>query len=351
MISLGLRLLPGILTPILLAMLVTTFVTWRLIPLLTKLKTTQVIYNEAPERHRQKSGTPTMGGVAIVAGIIFGSTAVMLSIGFSANLLVTLIVTLVFGVVGFLDDFTKVAKRRNLGLTVRQKLLLQFAVALLVALYYVYIADMGTEILLPFIWKRIDIGLLMIPYIMFIMIAMVNSVNLTDGLDGLAGGVTAVMSLFFPVITVLGISLGSGILNGTSTPDEITGAISDAMFFAALAGACIGFLIFNRHPARIFMGDTGSLALGGGIATAAIFTHMELMLPLVGIIFVVEALSDIIQVTSYKLRHGKRVFKMAPLHHHFELSGWHEKKVVAVFVSVTLAFCLASAGIMMLQSL
>jgi phospho-N-acetylmuramoyl-pentapeptide-transferase len=236
-----------------------------------------------------------------------------------------------------------------MGLTAKQKLFLQSVISFFIALYYVFIMDMGTEIMIPFAWKRFDIGFWMIPYIMFVVVSMVNSVNLTDGLDGLASGVTAVMSLFFPVMAVLGISLGSGILDGTSSGDEIAAAIIDAVFFAALAGACIGFLIFNRYPARIFMGDTGSLALGGGMAAAAIFSHMELLLPVVGIIFVLEALSDVIQVTSYKL-FKKRVFLMAPLHHHFELSNWHEKKVVGVFVSLTLVMCIISSGVMMVQA-
>jgi phospho-N-acetylmuramoyl-pentapeptide-transferase len=284
----------------------------------------------------------------------------MLLIKFSANTGIVLLVTIVFGFVGFLDDYTKINKRRNLGLTARQKIAFQIVVSLFVALYYVYVADMGTEILIPFLWKHVDLGLFIIPYIMFIMIAMVNSVNLTDGLDGLAGGVSAMLSLFFPIMTLLAMCLGyeaissaafTGIAtDGTAAGIGIMNIVLDSLFFASVAGACLGFLIFNRHPAKIFMGDTGSLAIGGGIATAAIFVHMELFLPIVGLIFVLEALSDIIQVTSYKLRHGKRVFKMAPLHHHFELSGWSEKKVVTVFIGVTLMLCILSVAGLMIQA-
>ncbi|MDR0852381.1 MAG: phospho-N-acetylmuramoyl-pentapeptide-transferase [Clostridiales Family XIII bacterium] len=350
MIESGLTLTMNMLLSLLSALLVTALITWRLIPFLKRQKTTQVIYDEAPERHKQKSGTPTMGGIAIICGILIGCLVAMLLVRFSANMGITLLVTVVFGLVGFLDDYTKINKKRNLGLTAKQKIALQLVVSLFVALYYVYVADLGTEILIPFLWKRIDIGLFIIPYIMFVMIAMVNSVNLTDGLDGLAGGVSTMLALFFPAITILGMNLGYGILTGTETGSELMNVMLDAMFFAALAGACLGFLIFNRHPAKIFMGDTGSLAIGGGISVAAIFVHMELFLPIVGLIFVLEALSDIIQVSSYRLRHGKRVFKMAPLHHHFELSGWSEKKVVTVFVGVTL-FCAAlSVATIMIQS-
>jgi phospho-N-acetylmuramoyl-pentapeptide-transferase len=193
--------------------------------------------------------------------------------------------------------------------------------------------------MIPFVWKSVDIGMWAIPYIVFIIVAMVNAVNLTDGLDGLASGVSTVLSLFFPVFVMLAFTLS--LVRNDAPIVNMAGNAGAEVFFSSLAGACLGFLLFNRYPAKIFMGDTGSLAIGGGIAMAAIAGHVELLLPIAGFVFVIEALSDIIQVGSYKLRGGKRVFKMAPLHHHFELSGWHEKKVVAVFVSVTLVLCVA----------
>jgi len=247
-----------------------------------------------------------------------------------------------------LDDLKKITKRQNLGLRARHKLILQIVLALAFAVYFIVLADMGTYIILPFVWKAVNIGPWMYPYIIFIVVAMANAVNLTDGLDGLASGVSFGVSIFFPIFALLGFSL-SLVKNGTLVIDNISRNMTDAMIFPALAGACIGFLIFNRYPAKIFMGDTGSLALGGGLAVGAISSHMELMLPIVGLIYVLEALSVIIQVGSYKLRKGKRVFKMAPLHHHFELSGWHEKKVVAVFVSVTFVLCAVCATILIIQ--
>jgi phospho-N-acetylmuramoyl-pentapeptide-transferase len=346
-----------ILLPLLFSFGVSAIISWKLIPFLKRVKGTQTIHEDVPDSHHRKAGTPTMGGIAIIAGCCFGSIAAMAFSGFSANIMVVLIVMLIFGFVGFFDDYKKVANRRNLGLTAKQKLLLQLVVALGVAFYYLYIAGLGTRILIPFLWRSVDIGFWIIPYIVFIIVAMVNSVNLTDGLDGLAGGVTTILSIFYPLFAIFGLGLGISLY-----PVEIDGfgglaglgslaGIGDAVFFIALAGACLGFLLFNRYPARIFMGDTGSLALGGGIAAGAIFSHLELLLPIVGLIFVLEALSDIIQVGSYKLRHGKRVFKMAPLHHHFEKSGWHERKVVYAFTGVTLALCLLSAFAMVIQTL
>lgn len=340
-----------ILLPLLVAFGVSAMIAWKLIPFLKRVKGTQTIHEDVPDSHHRKAGTPTMGGIAIIAGCCFGSITAMVFSGFSANIVVALTVMLIFGFVGFFDDYKKIANRRNLGLTAKQKLLLQSVVALGVAFYYLYAAELGTRILIPFLWRSVDIGLWMIPYIVFIIIAMVNSVNLTDGLDGLAGGVTTVLSIFYPLFAIFGLGLGISLY--PADMGEVTSllGIGDAVFFVALAGACLGFLLFNRYPARIFMGDTGSLALGGGIAAGAIFSHLELLLPIAGFIFVLEALSDIIQVGSYKLRHGKRVFKMAPLHHHFEKSGWHERKVVYAFTGVTFALCLLSVVVMVVQTL
>jgi phospho-N-acetylmuramoyl-pentapeptide-transferase len=339
----------NILAPLAVALLVTTIVVRNLIPYLKRIKNTQQIYEDAPDSHQSKAGTPTMGGVGIILGVLVGTTFAMGVIKFSMNLVIVLVVFVLFGAVGFLDDYTKVAKKRNLGLTAKQKIVFQLIVSIGVALYYVFLSGCGTQIVIPFVWKTVELGYWIIPYIVFIMVAMTNSVNLTDGLDGLAAGITTVISLFWPVIATFGVMLWRGVLSGASNADAITNYTIDAFFFAALAGACLGFLVYNRHPAKIFMGDTGSLAIGGGIAAAALFTKMELFLPILGLIFVLEALSDIIQVTSYKLRHGKRVFKMAPLHHHFELSGWREQKVVAVFVGVTIILCVLTVVIVAVQ--
>ena len=326
----------------------TTIVTALLIPFLKRIKSTQAIYELAPERHKEKTGTPTMGGIAILCGITAGCVSAIFTMGVSANLLLTLALTLVAGGIGMIDDLKKVVRNRNLGLRARHKLALQFLLALAFAFYYLYVADMGTYIILPFVWKAVNIGPWMLPYIVFIIVAMINAVNLTDGLDGLAAGTSFILTAFFPVFVMTGFYLSLA-RSEFIVSEYVSMNMADAMIFPALAGACIGFLIFNRHPAKIFMGDTGSLAIGAGIAAGAIFTHMELLLPIAGLVFVLEALSDVIQVGSYKFRKGKRVFKMAPLHHHFELSGWHEKKVVAVFITVTLLLCAACTVIMVLQ--
>jgi phospho-N-acetylmuramoyl-pentapeptide-transferase len=349
MLSDGIIILRDVVVVLIVALIVSALITGRLIPVLKRLKTTQTIHEDAPEGHALKSGTPTMGGISIIVGLVCGCAVLISITGFSLNLIIILIVTLIFGAVGFLDDYTKVVKRRNLGLTAKQKLVLQVVVALLIALYAVFIADIGTRIMIPFIWKYVNISYWIIPYYVFIIVAMVNAVNLTDGLDGLASGVTTVVSLFYPILVVLAFALGGVFITTASTADEIIAISGDALYFSALAGACLGFLIYNRHPAKIFMGDTGSLAIGGGIATAAILCHLELLLPIVGLIFVLEVLSDIIQVASYKLRHGKRVFKMAPLHHHFELSGYKETKVVGAFITVTIIICVVILAVMALQ--
>ena len=330
------------------ACIITAIVTSVMIPWLKKMHGTQTAYELAPEDHKAKSGTPTMGGIAIIIGTLAGCAISMIMHGFSANLLAIMLAFVVFGLIGVIDDWQKITRHRNLGLRARHKLLLQIIASLAIAIWYIFPAKMGTWIIVPFSWKAIDIGPFMAAYIGFIIVAMANAVNLTDGLDGLASGVSFSVSIFFPIFAILGFSL-SLVRNGEFAILNITQDLGDAMFFAALAGSCLGFLFFNRHPAKIFMGDTGSLAIGGGIAACAIFTRMELLLPIAGFVFVAEVLSDIIQVGVYKTCNGKRVFKMAPLHHHFELSGWREKKVVTVFVSVTFILCAICLAVMIMQ--
>ena len=223
------------------------------------------------------------------------------------------------------EDFVKVAMKRNLGLTAKQKLALQVLLSCGVAWYQSSVSVYGTSVYVPLIHTYLDLGFLYIPFVAFVMVAMTNAVNLTDGLDGLAGGITAIVAVF---LTIVGVSFyGYG---------------ASAAFCAAIAGACAGFLLYNHYPAKLFMGDTGSLALGGAIAAAAILMNIELIIPIAGGIYVAEAASVLIQVFVFKTQNGRRFFRMAPLHHHFELGGWKETKVVGVFWAVTLGLCCLS---------
>jgi phospho-N-acetylmuramoyl-pentapeptide-transferase len=334
--------------PVAVSFVVTVVVTAILIPILKRLKSTQAIYELAPEKHKEKSGTPTMGGLAILCGVAAGCVTTMFTVRFSGNLIFILAITLLFGGLGVLDDLKKITKKQNLGLKARHKLLLQIILGLTCAVYFVMSADMGTYVVIPFVWKAVNIGWLIFPYIIMVIVSMTNAVNLTDGLDGLASGTSFTVAIFFPVFSLLGFNIAF-LRNGELELENITRAMTDAMIYPAIAGACIGFLIFNRYPAKVFMGDTGSLALGAGLSVGALFTHMELLLPVVGFIYVIEAMSVVIQVVSFKLRKGKRVFKMAPLHHHYELSGWHEKKVVTVFVTVTIILCVICTSLLLIQ--
>ena len=289
------------------------------IPILQRLKVGQSIRDAGPKSHMSKSGTPTMGGLIILAAIVI--TALTSGI-INRDLYVILFSTVAFGTIGFIDDFIKVVLRRNLGLRAYQKLMGQIVIAVAIAIYQSSASITGTKILIPFVNQYLDLGILYIPYIAFVVVATVNSVNLTDGLDGLASGVTLIVSSFFSLVAMN------------------WGYPSITVFSGALTGTCLGFLRFNAHPAKVFMGDTGSLALGGAIASIAILMNLTLFIPIVGGIYFAEALSVILQIASFKLT-GKRIFKMAPLHHHFELKGWKETKVVIVFWSVTLLLCIA----------
>lgn len=290
-----------------------------IIPILQKLKAGQSIRHEGPKSHYSKAGTPTIGGIIMIVAILITT---LTSGRLNTDLYIIIFATLGFGLIGFIDDFIKVVLKRNLGLKAYQKLIGQILIAVGIAIYQSKISIFGTQILVPFFKNfYLDLGILYIPYIVFVVVATTNSVNLTDGLDGLAAGVTLIVSSFFSLVA----------LNW--------GYPSIAIFTGALTGACLGFLRFNAHPAKVFMGDTGSMALGGAIASIAILMNLTLFIPIVGGIYFAEALSVIIQVVSFKLT-GKRVFKMSPLHHHFELSGWKETKVVIVFWSVTLILCI-----------
>lgn len=304
------------------AFAVSMFVTARMIPLMKKKQFGQFIREEGPKAHQSKAGTPTMGGIAIVAGVTAALVISMFTGAHVPQKLAILLSMYAFGAIGFIDDYNKIAKRQNEGLTPKQKLLLQLAFGFALAIYMM--STEGTNVFIPFAKITVDMGVLYIPFVVFIMVAMSNSVNLTDGLDGLAASTSAIVACTFAIIGMF--------MRGGSEPMAAAGQ--------ALLGALIGFLIYNRYPARIFMGDTGSMALGGVLSAIAVVGHVEWLLPIAGLIYVCEALSVIIQVTYFKKTGGKRVFRMAPIHHHFELGGWHETKVVRVFCLFTLSCCI-----------
>lgn len=291
------------------------------IPFLHKLKFGQYIRDEGPKEHQKKSGTPTMGGLVILSSVVI--TSIFYIKGYK-EILPVLFMTLGFGLIGFLDDYIKVVMKRNLGLRAWQKMALQIVVTGVFIFYLYNYTDIGTEVIIPFMnGKTWDLGMLFIPFVFCVVVGTVNGANFTDGLDGLATGVTIIISVFF---TVIAIATKSGI-------EPITGAV---------CGALMGFLLFNVYPAKVFMGDTGSLALGGFVASTAIVLKMPIFLLLVAFIYFFEVISVMIQVTYFKLTKGKRFFKMAPIHHHFELCGWSETRVVAVFTVITALLCLVA---------
>ena len=279
------------------------------IPLLKKLKARQSIREDGPKSHRIKSGTPTMGGLFMLLSAVL---VVIFNKMIDPSVLWLLFLTLGHGLLGFLDDFIKAEKKRNLGLTAKQKMLGQIILAVLFCWGVVDTLHLPYSIAIPFTHTDISIGLLYYPFVVLVIVGASNAVNLTDGLDGLASGCCVIAFSAYAMFCYM------------------TGFNDLGYFIIILAGSCIGFLFFNYHPAKIFMGDTGSLALGGAIAGISVMTRTELLLIFLGLIFVLEALSVIIQVASFQLT-GKRVFKMSPLHHHFELSGWSEVHVVWAF--------------------
>lgn len=294
------------------------------IPFLQKLKFGQFIRDEGPEAHQKKSGTPTMGGVIFIISVIVTSLFYMKDY---PAIIPVAFATLGFGLIGFMDDYIKVVKKRNLGLTEIQKLAGQMIITGIFLYYMLNYTDVGTGILIPFtggiengIYLQLP-GWLFIIFMFIVFLGTTNGTNFTDGLDGLLSSVTVLVAVF---LTVVAIGVNSGL-------SPIT---------AAVAGSLLGFLLFNVYPARVFMGDTGSLALGGFVAATASMMNMQLFIVIFGLIYLIEVLSVIIQVTYFKKTGGKRIFKMAPLHHHFELCGWPETKVVAIFSIVTAVLCL-----------
>ena len=303
------------------------------IPMLRRLKFGQVEREEGPQSHKSKQGTPTMGGLMILLGLIAAS--LIFGLEGVEFLLPTLLVTVAFSVVGFLDDFIKVRLKRNLGLRAYQKIIAQFGIAFVIA-YWAYRSPMiGSKLYVPFTSAEWDLGVYYIPFAMFAIISEVNAVNLTDGLDGLASGVSMIYALAMMLVFTL-LSSQAKLFGQTLYGINLE---SMGVFSAAVAGALLGFLRYNAYPAKIFMGDTGSLALGGAVSMMAILSRSLILLPVMGICFVGSALSVVLQVGSYKLRHGKRVFKMAPLHHHFELCGQSESHIVSMYMLVTTVAC------------
>lgn len=285
-----------------------------LIPLLRRFKFGQAIRAEGPARHQAKSGTPTMGGVLFILSIVF--TAWRFSS--SSTTWILLLALVGFGVIGLLDDGIKIIRRRNLGLTARQKLVGQVFVAVLFYLA-LYARGWHFDLMIPFVQSPIHLGMLYLPFLALFMVATANAVNVTDGLDGLAAGTSAIAFGTFAAIAWM-----------DSQWDV-------SAFSTAVVGALLGFLVYNRHPAKVFMGDTGSLALGGALAAVAVLSRTEMWLVVIGGVFVLETLSVIIQVISFQTV-GRRVFKMSPIHHHFELSGWSEWKVVTTFWATGILF-------------
>ena len=310
--------------PVLLSFSISIILCPVVIPFLKRLKFGQYVREDGPRSHLKKAGTPTMGGLIILISVAVTSSLYLRDY---PEILPILFSTVGFGLIGFLDDYIKVVMRRSLGLRAWQKLVLQFGVTLIFAYYYTEQLHYEMQMLIPFTggiatgrYISLPMGLFL-PFLFFVMVGTVNGTNFTDGLDGLASSVTLLVAVFFTVVAI-----GTG---STAAP-----------VCAAVAGALLGFLVFNVYPASVFMGDTGSLALGGFVASTALLLKMPLYILIVGAIYLIEVLSVILQVGYFKITHGKRIFKMAPIHHHFEQSGWSETKVVAVFSIVTALFCL-----------
>ncbi len=305
--------------PVLIAFVLSVIMGPLIIPVLRKLKMGQTEREDGVKSHLKKAGTPTMGGVIILLSVVVTS---VFYIRDYPKIIPILFVTLGFGLIGFLDDYLKVVMRRSDGLYPKQKMALQIVVTAVFAFYMVKFTDVSLAMLLPFTGgKYWNVGWLAIPVMFFAVIGTVNGVNFTDGLDGLASSVTVLVATFF---TVVAIGTKSGI-------EPVT---------CSVVGALLGFLLFNVYPASVFMGDTGSLALGGFVASTAYMLQMPIFIIIVGMIYLIEVLSVMIQVTYFKRTGGKRIFKMAPIHHHFELCGWSETKVVAVFSIATAILCL-----------
>ncbi len=309
------------LMPVVIAFVISLTLCPIIIPFLKRLKWGQYVRSNGPKSHLRKTGTPTMGGIVILLGIVLTS---ILYLKDNKDIIPVLFATVGFGLIGFLDDYLKIVMKRSMGLKIWQKLLGQILVTIIFVIYFTKHTEVGTSVLIPFTGGfdegyYLEIGIWFIPMMIFIMLGVVNGANFTDGLDGLAASVTLQITTFFSVAAIV---VGSSISPITN----------------AAAGSLLGFLIFNIYPARVFMGDTGSLALGGFVAASAFMLKMPLFLIIVGLIYLIEVISVVLQIVYFRITGGKRIFRMAPIHHHFELCGWSEMKVVSVF-SIATALC------------
>ncbi|MFA9463859.1 MAG: phospho-N-acetylmuramoyl-pentapeptide-transferase [Velocimicrobium sp.] len=308
-----------IVMPVLISFAISVLLSPILIPFLKKLRVSQFIRDDGPQTHLKKMGTPTMGGIIILISVV---TTSLLYIKECRELIPVLFLTLGFGIIGLLDDFIKIVMMRSMGLHAWQKLLAQILITSIFGYYLLHTLNYGTQTLLPFHGGAyFDLGKWFLPILFIAVIGTVNGVNFTDGLDGLASSVTVMVATFFSVVAI---GIGSGI-------SPIT---------CAVAGSLLGFLIYNVYPARVFMGDTGSLALGGFVAASAYMLRMPFFIIIIGFIYLLEVLSVMIQVIYFNLSGGKRIFKMAPIHHHLELCGWTETRIVAAFSIITALLCL-----------
>ena len=311
----------GVAVPVITSFAISAAAGPMVIPVLRKLKVGQTVRDDGPQTHLKKNGTPTMGGLIFLLSVVVTS---LFYVKDYPKIIPILFVTVGFGIVGFLDDYIKVVLRRSEGLTPGQKMAGQLVITGIFAWYMAERSEVGLQMLIPFGGGRcLDLGMLSIPLLFIAVIGTVNGTNFTDGLDGLASSVTVMVAVFF---TVVAVGTGSGIHPVT----------------CAVTGGLLGFLLFNVYPASVFMGDTGSLALGGFVASTAYMLRLPLFLVIVGLIYLVEVLSVMIQVSYFKATHGKRFFKMAPIHHHFEKCGWSETRIVAVFSIVTALCCLVA---------
>jgi phospho-N-acetylmuramoyl-pentapeptide-transferase len=301
------------------------------VPLLKRLKFGQQVRDDGPKTHLSKAGTPTMGGLIILLSLIV--TTIIFGTGSFQFIWLALGVTIGFGLIGLMDDLIIVVRKRSMGLRPYQKLIAQFGIGIIVAIFACINPSIGTKLVVPFTGVEWDLGIFYIPFTVIAVVLIVNSVNLTDGLDGLASGITIINSATYMIIFY-------GIVQHLAGQYLKANDISNMMVFtAALTGACLGFLRFNTFPAKVFMGDTGAFALGGALSVIVVVSRLQLLLIITGMMFLLTSISVILQVGSYKIRR-KRIFKMAPLHHHFELKGVPETKIVAFYMLATIVLCM-----------
>ena len=317
---------------LIIAFIITVGLALSIIPILKKLKVGQIERDDGPESHLKKQGTPTMGGIIMIIAVTVITIGIFLyyinkEANMAKNMLALLITAIGFGLIGFIDDFKKLVLKNTKGLKPAYKMLGLLIISVAYVMYLIYIVKNGTDIIIPILNINLELPVIIyIPFAIFILLATSNAINLTDGIDGLS---TSVTTIIITCLTVIGI---------------IYDIKEVAVFGSIVVGACLGFLIFNLHPAKVFMGDTGSLLLGGVIASLALYLKVPLLLIIIALIPILETCSVIIQVAYFK-KTGKRIFKMAPLHHHFELSGWNENKIVSIFTLITLVLCIVGLNL------